>query len=129
MSPSAAKREVDLLAPPDQGAVSSALRSYAAALHARYGARLRGIYLFGSRARGDFNAYSDADIAIVVEDSVRPSAQTKPLTALAYDVFLETGTEVQPWVFQETEWNDPRRSGSSNLVRAARRDGRSLWQP
>jgi len=123
-----AERQVDLLAPPNERAISSALDSYAVALRERYGNRLKGVYLFGSRARGDFGAYSDADLAVILDDSIPPAAQTRALSALAYDVFLETGAEIQPWAFREREWNEPRAS-ASDLIRAARRDGRSLWQP
>jgi predicted nucleotidyltransferase len=84
------------------------------------------MYLFGSRARGDFGPYSDVEVAVVLADSTARASQTKPLSELAYDVFLQTGAEIQPWPFAETEWNEPERSESPTLVHAARRDGRPL---
>lgn len=121
--------QVNLLTPPDASAVAKALDTYAGALRKRYGDHLKAIYLFGSRARGDFGPYSDVDVAIILDDSTGESSQTKPLSELAYDVFLETGAEIQPWTFRETEWTEPEQSPSPGLVRAARRDGRPVSLP
>jgi predicted nucleotidyltransferase len=32
------------------------------------GSRLRGLYLFGSKARGDYDPESDVDLAIIIDD-------------------------------------------------------------
>jgi predicted nucleotidyltransferase len=120
---------VSLLSPPDTGAIARAVETYAGALRERYGALLKGMYLFGSRARGDFGPYSDVDVAVVLDDSVGEASQTTPLSELAYDVFLQTGAEIQPWAFRETEWIDPEHPSSPSLVRAARRDGRPVPLP
>lgn len=37
-----------------------------------YGERLRGIYLYGSYARGDFTEDSDVDVLIVLRGEVNP---------------------------------------------------------
>jgi uncharacterized protein len=118
--------EVDLLAPPDEEAIDSAVKAYSAALARQYGDRLRGIYLFGSRARGDFNPYSDVDVAIVLRDPLEPKSPMRALSGLAYDVFLQTGAEIQPWVFREAEWNEPEGSPSARLIRSVRRDGKKV---
>jgi antitoxin ChpS len=117
---------VDLLAAPDSAAVDRAIDAYALALRHRYGSKLKGMFLFGSRARGDFQPYSDVDIAVVLADSARERSQTRHLADLAYDVFLETGAEIQPWAFPETEWNDPEHSSSPGLIRSAKRDSRPI---
>ena len=121
--------DVDLLAAPDTIAVSRAVDAYAAILRNRYGASLKGIYLFGSRARGDFDPYSDVDVAIVLDDSAERPSETKSLSELAYDIFLQTGAEIQPWIFQEAEWRTPEHSPSAGLIRAARRDSRPVTPP
>jgi predicted nucleotidyltransferase len=119
---------VDLLAPPDEQAVAKAVDAYAAALRKRYGSRLKGVYLFGSRARGDFGPYSDVDVAFVVADGEPDSfEETKVLSDLAYDLLLETGAEIQPWMVAEREWQEPSQSQSPALVRAMKRDGRPVW--
>jgi antitoxin ChpS len=118
--------DIDLLAPPDSHAITRAVDAYVAALRERYGESLKGVYLFGSRARGDFKPFSDVDIALILADSVRERSQTRHLADLSYDVFLETGAEIQPWAFAETEWNNPERSSSPGLIRSAKRDGRAV---
>lgn len=113
---------VDLMVPPDTRAGASAIRRFAGIAEQRYGTRLRGLFLFGSRARGDFSPLSDVDLAIVVDEAVDAPKETAPLSSATYDVLLETGAEVQAWVFHESEWNDPQRSSSPRLLRSAKRD-------
>ncbi|MGA9407995.1 MAG: nucleotidyltransferase domain-containing protein [Bacteroidota bacterium] len=36
------------------------------------GSRLKGLYVFGSKARGDYDAESDVDVAILVDDLDNP---------------------------------------------------------
>lgn len=117
---------VDLLAPPDASAVARAVDAYAGVLRQKYGSSLKGLYIFGSRARGDFRPYSDVDVAVVLDDSTGQASQVLPLSELAYDVFLETGAEIQPWAFREAEWEQPDGSASPDLVRSAKRDGRPV---
>jgi len=115
---------VNLLDPPDTVAIDKGLRLYADVAKQRYRAGLKGVYLFGSRARGDFSPFSDVDVAIVVSDEIDISSETVPLSSAAYDVLLETGAEVQPWVFHETDWDHPERSFARSLIRSAKREAR-----
>lgn len=117
---------VDLLSPPDAHAVERAIELFSSAMRSRYASALKAIYLFGSRARGDFKPFSDVDLAIVVDRSVDISSQTKPLSGIAYDILVETGAEIQPWVFGESEWENPQHSMSPGLVRSAKRDSRPV---
>ena len=51
--------------------------------------------LFGSRARGDSRADSDADIALLLAGAVGAFLDTKlELADIAYDVLLETGIRI-----------------------------------
>lgn len=118
--------KVDLLAPPDEAAIEKAIEMYTAVLRLRFGNRLKSIFLFGSRARGDFRPYSDVDLAIVLGETTESRSLTTPLSELAYDVFLETGVEIQPWSFPEAEWKNPERSASAALIRSAKRESRAL---
>ncbi len=120
---------VDLLAPPDDAAVDRALAQFSDAVALRFGRRLRGIYLFGSRARGDFEPFSDIDVAIVLEDPGEQSLEKLALLGLAYDIFLQTGAEIQPWIFEEGEWTSPDRSADARLIRSAKRDSRVVGRP
>ena len=114
--------EVDLLSPPDASAVTRGIARFACVAKERYGNGLKALYLFGSRARGDFSPFSDIDLAIVVDDSIDTSSETVPLSEAAYDVLVETGAEVQPWVFHESDWGNPAKSSSPGLLRSATRD-------
>lgn len=49
-----------------------ALREYRRLLQDTFGERLEMVRLFGSRARGDADAESDADVAVVVRDLTEP---------------------------------------------------------
>jgi predicted nucleotidyltransferase len=119
--------EVDLLAPPDDAAVQRAIDRFGKSMQERYGHRLRGIFLFGSRARGDSTPFSDVDVAVIIDDSAGQLSETKALAGIAYDVFLETGAEIQPWIFREAEWQDPEHSASPGLLKSVKRDARAVW--
>lgn len=118
---------VNLMQPPNEQAVKQASSRFAEIARARYGRALRGVYLFGSRARGDHAPFSDVDLAIVVDETVDTSRETFPLSGHAYDVLVETGAEVQPWVFHASEWEQPERSASPALVRSIKDDARAVW--
>ena len=117
----------DLLAPPDDAAVDHALRDFVAAAQRIYGDRLKGAYLFGSRARGDHTVESDADVAIVLADGAWSRWDEKMRIAdLEYDVIVRTGAEPQGWLVSESEWSNPDHHSNPELVRAMRRDARNL---
>jgi antitoxin ChpS len=120
--------DVDLLVPPDQKAVDAALRAFSGAVHDKYGEKLAGVYLFGSRARGDHKPFSDVDLAVVIDDrDVGSLGHRIDLSNLAYDVLLDTGAEIRPWVFGKQEWDDPSLSVDAGLVVSIKRDSREIW--
>lgn len=80
-------------------ATLSAIASFRRMLASRYGGRLRGVVLFGSRARGDHRPDSDADVAIFVDATSDPIAEQMDLAEDAYRVFLDEEILIQPWVF------------------------------
>jgi antitoxin ChpS len=124
----AAVSGVNLLAPPDEKAVEVAVATFAAAARREFGEKLAGIYLFGSRARGDHKPFSDVDLAVVVDDrNARRLDHRIELSNLAYDVLLDTGAEIQPWVVDKREWDDPSLSVDSGLISSIMRDGREIW--
>ena len=117
----------ELLRPPTEDEVSGALRRVAAEVRRRYGDRLSGIYLFGSRARGDHRPDSDADVAVVLADGDRRYwGEKMNLVDLIVGLGLDLYLYVQPWPFSDGEWNDPERSPRARLARSAGRDARAL---
>ena len=119
---SAAPEDLVLEEPNDE-AVEAAVRSFAASARSLYGVRVKGIYLFGSRARGDHTQDSDADVAVVLADrGWRGWEDRRDLVDLTYDLLLETGADVEPWPLRESEWLDPALHRNPALVRNMRRD-------
>ncbi|MBN9021089.1 MAG: nucleotidyltransferase domain-containing protein [Rhizobiales bacterium] len=116
----------DLLAPPDEQSIARGIALFADIVGRRYGSSLRGLFLFGSRARGDASPFSDVDLAVVVSDDVDAARETTLLSAATYDVLVQSGAEVQPWVFRESEWEMPETAASSRLIRSAKRDARAV---
>jgi uncharacterized protein len=125
MSPEA---DIDeLLRPPTDAEVVGALERFAADLQLHYGNRLKGLYLFGSRARGGHTPESDADVAVVLADDGWKHWEEKwALTDYAHDILIETGAEIQAWPVNESHWNEPGRHPNPSLVRAMRRDQKPI---
>ena len=108
-----------LLEPPDDATVARALADFAAAVRRHYGDRLRGLYLFGSRARGDHTPESDADVAVVLADDGWSYWEEKmQLADLSYDPLVQTGAAIQGWPVRLTEWNQPDVHRNPSLIRA-----------
>jgi antitoxin ChpS len=113
--------------PPDDATVDRALRDFVDILRPLYGERLRGVYLFGSRARGDHTAESDADVAVILADGDWTYWDEKMrLADLEYDTIIATGAEPQGWPVRESEWLNPERHRNPELVRAMQRDAKDL---
>jgi predicted nucleotidyltransferase len=100
------------------------VRAVKARLTGLYGARLKRLILFGSRARADFTEASDADLAIVLAPPFeRPFAVKCEVIDATYDLFLDSGIIIQPWPLCEEWLDDPEASPYPHLVRAIRREG------
>jgi predicted nucleotidyltransferase len=82
------------------------------------------IILFGSRARRDHHADSDADVAVVLRGAAQPFLETKLAFAdIAYDVLLEKDVLIQPFPIWEDEWEHPERYINPDLLQNISRDG------
>ncbi|MBI2468570.1 MAG: nucleotidyltransferase domain-containing protein [Candidatus Rokubacteria bacterium] len=68
------------------------------------GKRVRKIFLFGSRARGDARPDSDYDLLIVLRDL--RSEEVRSYRRSLYDAFLGTGLNVEPRVMSEEEFEE-----------------------
>ena len=120
----------DLCRPPTEAEVSDALQRFAERVRASYGTRLKGLYLFGSRARRDHHPESDADVAVVLEDGDwRFWDEKMRLVDLGHDMFVDFRLYIQPWPFRAAEWASPSASPRRRLVETARRDACPLGAP
>jgi predicted nucleotidyltransferase len=77
-------------------AESAVLASLKADIEQRFGGRLEGFVLFGSRARSEGTESSDLDVLVLVRGLTRQ--ERRDIIDLAYDRELETGLAISPLV-------------------------------
>ncbi len=76
-----------------------------------------GAILFGSRARGDHQPQSDADLAVLLEGEHLPRLPTAMAMAdAAYDVLLSTGVNISPVPVWVDQWEHPERFPNPALL-------------
>ncbi|MCL7942957.1 nucleotidyltransferase domain-containing protein [Marinobacter sp. ATCH36] len=87
------------------------------------------LILFGSRARGDYQPDSDADVAVILCGEPGNFVETKlALASLAYDVLLQIGVRIKPFPIWETEWFEPEAYSNPTILRNIAREGIIIWQ-
>ena len=69
-----------------------------------YGDRLKGLYLYGSYARGEEDDESDLDILVVLEQFDHYAAEVNRTGELASDLSLKYGVTVSQVFVRESEW-------------------------
>ena len=88
---------------------------------------IAGAVLFGSRARGDHQPDSDADVAVILRgEKDNPMPIVSRMADAAADVMLDTGILVQAWPIWLEDWEHPERSSNPPLVDNIRREGIAL---
>ncbi|MGH6814792.1 MAG: nucleotidyltransferase domain-containing protein [Hyphomicrobiaceae bacterium] len=104
-----------------------AIARFVADVRRHYGERLHGVFLFGSRARGDAHPDSDADIAVILDDGGwRFWNEKMTLAGLAYDTLLAHDLYIQPWPISRSAWESPATYRRPRFIEAIRRDARDL---
>lgn len=96
----------------DLEAVSSGLRD---GLERIYGARLRGVYLFGSRARGDGGPDSDLDVLVVLDKVDHYMTELERTSALVAKVSLAAGMALSRVFVPELDWLSARSTFLENV--------------
>lgn len=96
----------------DQRGLDPSIRSLteelAAGLAEIYGGRLRGVYLFGSRARGDAGPDSDVDVLIVLDRVTGYGAEIDRTGQLVTNLSLKYGMSVSRVFTSEQDWAEGR---------------------
>lgn len=73
-----------------------------------YGKRLRGVYLYGSAARGQLTPDSDIDIAIILDRIMDRFDEHERISQLASDIGLEYDTLVSFLFISEADYQKGR---------------------
>jgi predicted nucleotidyltransferase len=99
--------------------VQRALKELQEYLSQVYGERLRGIYLYGSYARGDFRPDSDVDVLIALEGITNPSQEIDRIGDGVADICLDHNVLIATYPVPE-DWLKQRKSP---LFENVRREG------
>jgi len=99
--------------------VKSALEEFKKALAELYGDRLRGIYLYGSYARGAADEDSDVDVVLVLTGEVNPYREIDRFSEALSDICLRHDVLIAAYPIPEV-WLRERKS---SLFENIRREG------
>lgn len=69
-----------------------------------YGRRLKGVYLFGSRARGESDDESDVDVLVILDDFTSYGAEVDTTAELVADLSLKYSMSVSNVFVRDREW-------------------------
>lgn len=75
-------------------------------LQALYGERLKGVYLFGSYARGEADEESDVDVLVVLDHVSRYAEELDRTSELISTLSLEHGVTLSRVFASEQRWRD-----------------------
>ena len=64
------------------------------------------VILYGSEAQGDARSDSDIDLLLLIDKDVVTLEDKMLLTAPLYDIELETGVQINPFIESMKEWEN-----------------------
>lgn len=86
------------------GTIQSLMDELKKGLAALYGARLRGVYLFGSYARHEADRESDVDVLVVLDRVPNYTAEIERTGVLTSSMSLQYGVSVSRVFVSEQDW-------------------------
>ena len=100
-----------------RGKVLALVREFHGRLAAIYGERLKGVYLYGSYARGEATDGSDIDVAVVLAGPVSRAEEDKRTDDLIGDLSLREDCVLMPLSLSEDEYAKAPYAVFRNIVR------------
>ena len=86
------------------GKIRDLLNELKAGLTTSYGKRLKGVYLYGSYARGQEDRESDIDVLVVLDDFKQYGAEVDRTSRLGASLSLKFGVSISKIFLREREW-------------------------
>ena len=91
------------------------LAELGASLQATYGTRLRGVFLYGSYARGEEDDESDIDVLVVLDELKRYGAEIERTSRAVAEISLKYGVSISRTFVRETDWHHGQTPFLANL--------------
>ena len=87
-----------------QQELQALLAEYKNGLARLYGARLKGVFLFGSYARGDQDAESDLDMLVILNEVGQYSTEIRRTSELTSRLSLKYGVSISRVFIKQNDW-------------------------